>query len=73
MFQRFTDGARRVVEDAQDEAMALRHGHVGTEHLLLGLLREGEGVAAQVLARAGVTTDRARAEFQRIAESWRNP
>lgn len=50
VFERFTDRARRVVVLAQEEARLLNHGNVGTEHLLLGLLSEGEGVAAQVLA-----------------------
>lgn len=55
MFERFTDAARRVVVGAQAEAMALDHNYIGTEHILLGLLREGEGVGAQVLAARGVT------------------
>ena len=53
MFERFTDRARRVVVLAQDEARALNHNYIGTEHILLGLLREGEGVAAQVLTKLG--------------------
>ena len=53
MFERFTDRARRVVVLAQDEARALNHNYIGTEHLLLGLLKEGEGVAAQVLTKQG--------------------
>jgi len=48
MFERFTDRARRVVVLAQEEARMLNHNYIGTEHLLLGLLREGEGVAAVV-------------------------
>ena len=47
MFERFTERARKVVVLAQEEAARLRHGYVGTEHLLLGLIREEEGVAAQ--------------------------
>lgn len=47
MFERFTDRARRVVVLAQDEAKALNHNYIGTEHLLLGLISEGEGVAAK--------------------------
>jgi ATP-dependent Clp protease ATP-binding subunit ClpA len=57
MFERFGDAARRAVVLAQEEAEALGHDYLGTEHLLLGLLAEGEGRAADVLARAGVTRD----------------
>jgi ATP-dependent Clp protease ATP-binding subunit ClpC len=53
MFERFTDRARRVVVLAQDEARQLKHPHIGTEHLLLGLLREDDGLAVQVLQAAG--------------------
>ena len=53
MFERFTDRASRVVVLAQDEARGLKHNYIGTEHLLLGLLKEGEGVAAQVLTKQG--------------------
>ncbi|HEY3239243.1 MAG TPA: Clp protease N-terminal domain-containing protein, partial [Acidimicrobiia bacterium] len=55
MFERFTDRARRVVVLAQDEARLLNHNYIGTEHLLLGLLREAEGVAAQTLEALGVS------------------
>jgi ATP-dependent Clp protease ATP-binding subunit ClpC len=55
MFERFTDRARRVVVLAQEEARLLNHGYIGTEHLLLGMLREGEGVAA--LALVGLHLD----------------
>lgn len=48
-FERFTDGARRVVVLAQEQAVAFNHDYIGTEHLLLGLLTEGEGIAAHVL------------------------
>ncbi len=60
MFERFTERARKVVVLAQEEAGRLRHDYIGTEHLLLGLLREGEGVAAQALYACGVTIDEAR-------------
>src|SRR6266849_1475076 len=53
MFERFTDQARRVVVLAQDEARMLGHNYIGTEHILLGLVREGDGVGAQVLVRLG--------------------
>ena len=57
MFERFTDRARRVVVLAQDEARALNHNYIGTEHLLLGLIVEGEGVAAKALKESGVTVE----------------
>jgi ATP-dependent Clp protease ATP-binding subunit ClpC len=57
MFQRFTERARRVVVASQENARALRHPHVGTEHLLLGLFDEERGLAAQILATLGVTRD----------------
>ena len=60
MFMRFTDRARKVVVLAQAEARGLGHGFVGTEHLLLGLLAEGEGVAAQVLESLGISLEEAR-------------
>ena len=62
VFERFTDPARRVVELSQDEARSLHHGYLGTEHLLLALLREQDGVAAQVLADAGVSAADVRAD-----------
>jgi hypothetical protein len=61
MFQRFTDKARRTVVLAQEEARALGHDHIGTEHLLLGLLRESAGVAATALTSFGISLDAARA------------
>jgi ATP-dependent Clp protease ATP-binding subunit ClpA len=57
MFERFTQEARSVVVGAQDEARSLGHGHIGTEHLLLALLDEERGLAARVLADAGVGRD----------------
>ncbi|HWX09755.1 MAG TPA: Clp protease N-terminal domain-containing protein [Gaiellaceae bacterium] len=60
MFERFTERARQVVVLAQDEARVLRHNYIGTEHLLLGLLREEEGLAARVLESLGVTIDEVR-------------
>jgi dihydroneopterin aldolase len=65
MFERFTDRARRAVVLAQVEARLLDHGYVGTEHLLLGLIAEEEGVAARVLAELGVDQDATR---QRVFE-----
>jgi DNA repair exonuclease SbcCD ATPase subunit len=60
MFERFTDRARRVVVLAQDEARMLNHNYIGTEHILLGLIREGNGVAAQVLVKLGADLNRVR-------------
>src|ERR671927_1863532 len=60
MFERFTDRARRVVVLAQEEARMLNHNYIGTEHILLGLIREGEGVAAQVLQKLGADLNRVR-------------
>jgi ATP-dependent Clp protease ATP-binding subunit ClpA len=60
MFERFTDQARRVVVLAQEEARLLGHGYIGTEHILLGLLAEGEGLAARALAALEIGLDTAR-------------
>jgi len=60
MFERFTERARQVVILAQDEARRLGHGYIGVEHLLLGLVREAEGLAARALAEAGLTADAVR-------------
>ena len=65
MFMRFTDRARRVVVLAQDEARDLGHGSVGPEHLLLGLLVEGEGVAARALESLGISLEEARERSRR--------
>jgi ATP-dependent Clp protease ATP-binding subunit ClpC len=61
MFERFTERARSVIVLAQEEARTLKHSFIGTEHMLLGLLREEEGVAARVLASFDVTVERTRA------------
>ena len=66
MFARFTSRARAVVVLAQEEARHLRHDHIGTEHILLGLLAESEGTGAQALASAGVTLEATRAEVKQI-------
>jgi ATP-dependent Clp protease ATP-binding subunit ClpC len=66
VFERFTERARQVVVLAQDEARRLQHNYIGTEHLLLGLLREEEGIAARVLGSLGVTADEVRAEVERV-------
>ncbi|SDK48923.1 ATP-dependent Clp protease ATP-binding subunit ClpC [Nonomuraea maritima] len=65
MFERFTDRARRVVVLAQEEARTLHHDYIGTEHILLGLLREGEGLAALVLDGCGLELARIRAFVER--------
>ena len=54
MFERYTDRARRVLVVAQDEARMLNHNYIGTEHLLLGLIHDGEGVAAKALESLGI-------------------
>jgi ATP-dependent Clp protease ATP-binding subunit ClpA len=64
----YTWRAKRVLEFAMEEARQLSHSYIGTEHLLLGLLREKKGAAAQVLAEAGVTTDGARAQVLRVLQ-----
>ena len=64
-----TPRARRVIELAIDEARYLGHNYIGTEHLLLGLLREGEGIAAGVLDSFSITIERARAEIERVISS----
>src|SRR3954454_8489514 len=66
MFERFTDRARRVVVLAQEEARALHHNYIGTEHILLGLLREREGVAAMVLERIGISAEAVREKVASI-------
>ena len=66
MFERFTEDARQVVVLAQDEARQLRHNYIGTEHLLLGVLRYEEGPACRILAGLGVSLESARAEVGRI-------
>jgi ATP-dependent Clp protease ATP-binding subunit ClpA len=66
MFERFTDQARRVVVMAQEEARLLGHGHIGTEHILLGLLAEGDGLAAQALASLEISLDAAREQVAEI-------
>jgi ATP-dependent Clp protease ATP-binding subunit ClpC len=66
MFERFTDRARQVVVYAQDEARGLRHNYIGTEHLLLGLMREEEGIAARVLESLDITLEEVRAQVARV-------
>ena len=65
-FDKFTERARRVLTLAQEEAHRFNHNYIGTEHILLGLVREGEGIAAGVLESLGVNIERVRAETTRI-------
>jgi ATP-dependent Clp protease ATP-binding subunit ClpC len=66
MFERFTDRARRVVVLAQEEARMLNHNYVGTEHILLGLIHEGEGVAAKALESLGISQEAVRQQVEEI-------
>ena len=66
MFEKFTDKARRVVVLAQEEAKLLNHNYIGTEHILLGLIHEGEGVAAKALESLGINLDSVRDQVQEI-------
>jgi ATP-dependent Clp protease ATP-binding subunit ClpC len=66
MFERFTDRARRVVVLAQEEARMLNHNYIGTEHILLGLIHEGEGVAAKALESLGISLDAVRNQVEEI-------
>ena len=73
MFQRFTDRARRAIYLAQEEARLLRHDHVGLEHLLLGLLYEGEGVAATALTSLGISLEDIREQVEEIIGHGQSP
>jgi ATP-dependent Clp protease ATP-binding subunit ClpC len=66
LFERFTDRARRVVVLAQEEARLLNHNYIGTEHILLGLIHEGEGVAAKALESLGISLEAVRAQVEEI-------
>jgi ATP-dependent Clp protease ATP-binding subunit ClpC len=66
MFERFTQRARRVIVLAQDEARTLHHDHIGPEHLLLGLIREGDGVAASALEALGISLEAVRQQVEEI-------
>jgi ATP-dependent Clp protease ATP-binding subunit ClpC len=73
VFERFTDRARHVVVLAQQEARLLGHDYIGTEHLLLGLLADGEGTAARALESLGVTLDAAREQVREIIGEGKRP
>jgi ATP-dependent Clp protease ATP-binding subunit ClpC len=68
MFRRFTQRARNAVIHAQEEARQLNHPAIGTEHILLGLLREGEGVGARALLNMGLDLEKVRQEITRLKE-----
>ena len=73
MFERFTDRARRVIVLAQEEARMLSHNFIGTEHLLLGLAHEGEGVAARALESLGISLEAVRQQVEGIAGRGKHP
>lgn len=73
MFERFTDRARRVIVLAQQEARMLNHSYIGTEHILLGLIHEGEGVAAKALEAMGISLDDVRREVEEIIGHGNQP
>ena len=68
MFNRFTERARKVVILAKEEAKRFNHDYIGTEHLLLGLIKEGEGVAAAVLQNLGLSLDMIRLEVEKLVK-----
>ncbi|WP_217136449.1 ATP-dependent Clp protease ATP-binding subunit [Leucobacter chinensis] len=73
MFERFTDRARRVVVLAQEEAKSLNHNYIGTEHILLGLIQEGDGVAAKALGELGISLDAVREQVIDIIGQGQQP
>jgi ATP-dependent Clp protease ATP-binding subunit ClpC len=68
MFNRFTERARKVIILAKEEARRFNHDYIGTEHLLLGLIREGEGVAASVLQKLGISLENIRLEIEKLVQ-----
>ena len=68
MFNRFTERARKVIILAKEEARRFNHDYIGTEHILLGLIREGEGVAATVLQKIGVSLENIRLEIEKLVQ-----
>lgn len=73
MFERFTDRARRVVVLAQEEARMLNHNYIGTEHILLGLIHEGEGVAAKALESLGISLGLFASRLRRSSDRGSRP
>src|SRR3989338_7950703 len=69
MFNRFTERARKVLVLAKEEARRFNHDYIGTEHILLGLIREGEGVACAVLQNLGVDLERLRIEIEKLVSA----
>lgn len=72
MYERFTDRSRKVMQLANEEAQRFQHEYIGTEHILLGLLREGSGVAANVLRNLGVDRDQIRLEVEKVIQALRD-
>ncbi len=68
MFNRFTERARKVIILAKEEAKRFNHDYIGTEHILLGLIREGEGVAASVLEKMGLSLENIRLEIEKLVQ-----
>ena len=68
MFNRFTERARKVIILAKEEARRFNHDYIGTEHILLGLIREGEGVAAAVLEKMGLDLQTIRLEVEKVVQ-----
>ena len=73
MFERFTDRARRVIVDAQNEARSLGHNYIGPEHILLGLIDEGDGVGAKALEAMQISTDTVRGRIEEITGRGQAP
>ncbi|MDP3789706.1 MAG: Clp protease N-terminal domain-containing protein, partial [Candidatus Omnitrophota bacterium] len=69
MFNRFTERARKVILLAKEEAKRFNHDYIGTEHILLGLVREGEGVAAAVLENLGLSSEKIRTEVEKLVQT----
>lgn len=70
MFGRFTQRAQKVLALSQEEAMRLNHSNLGTEHILLGLVREGEGIAAKALYELGISSEKVQARGRGINWAW---
>src|SRR5713101_3588469 len=68
MYERFTDRSRRVMQLANDEARRFNHEYIGTEHILLGLVKEGSGVAAHVLSNLGIDLRKVRLEVEKLVQ-----
>ncbi|GAB6158602.1 ATP-dependent protease ATP-binding subunit ClpC [Desulfotomaculum varum] len=73
MFQRFTERAQKVLVLAQEEARRLKYPYIGTEHILLGLIREGEGIAAKVLAQLNISVDKVKGAVEQMVETGNQP